>query len=75
MERAQTKPYSVYTKRFLLFVLLDLIWGLFKNLYLVLLLHLHNIYIVLFSRGFYPKRLKNEDNRSNQYQKKSNNMQ
>ncbi len=34
------------------------------------------IYIyILFSRRFYPKRLTNEDNRSNQTKQKSNNMQ
>ncbi len=33
------------------------------------------IYILLFSRCFYPKRLTNEENRSNQNQQKSNNMQ
>ncbi len=33
------------------------------------------IYILSFSRHFYPKRLTNEDNGSNQNQQKSNNMQ
>ncbi len=33
------------------------------------------IYILLFSRCFYPKQLTNEDNESNQNQQKSNDMQ
>ncbi len=37
MERAQTKPYFVYMKRFILFVLLIyLIWSFFLNFNLVL---------------------------------------
>ncbi len=32
------------------------------------------IYILLFSRRFYPNRLTDEDNRSNQNQQKRNNM-
>ncbi len=33
------------------------------------------IYILLFNQCFYPKQLTTEDNRSDQNQQKSNNMQ
>ncbi len=76
MERAQTKPYFVYMKRFILFVtyLFDL--GFVLKFKFSFVIYIYIIFtFLLFSRHFYPKRLTNEDNRSNQNQQKSNNMQ
>ncbi len=54
-----------------------LIWSLFDlELLFSFVVYIYIIFtFLLFSRGFYPKRLPNEDNRINQNQQKSNTMQ
>ncbi len=74
MERAQTKPYFVYMKRFLLFVLF--IWfGAGFKFQFSFVIYISYITLCYLAEAFIQKRLTNEDNRSNQNQQKSNNMQ
>ncbi len=69
MERPQIKPYFVFMKIFILFVvLIYFIWDLFKHFQFSFVIY---IYILFFK----SKQFKNEENGSNQNQQKSNNMQ